>query len=265
MGRTLKRVPLDFDWPLNKLWPGFVNDLGGPCPEEGKTCFGGYTAAGKWLESVARLISMLGEQASETPEQRARPGLIFPHPYLQEWGQAPRTEVPREIYAEIRKHDDSATRRSLLAHYLRANPSQLLPLTADLHQLVEGLAGRKVDSFGGSCVSWAIAKKLTDAAGMPEKWGECPVCEGHADDPKLRAEAEAWEPTEPPIGEGFQLWETTSEGSPASPVFATIEALCDWCADNATTFGSFKASAERWREMLDANFVRHEEGNMVFL
>ena len=25
MGRELKRVPLDFDWPLNKPWEGFVN------------------------------------------------------------------------------------------------------------------------------------------------------------------------------------------------------------------------------------------------
>lgn len=27
MGRTLKRVALDFDWPLNQVWKGFVNSL----------------------------------------------------------------------------------------------------------------------------------------------------------------------------------------------------------------------------------------------
>ena len=25
MGRELKRVPLDFQWPLNKVWAGFLN------------------------------------------------------------------------------------------------------------------------------------------------------------------------------------------------------------------------------------------------
>ncbi|MGN6107833.1 MAG: hypothetical protein ACTHU0_22185, partial [Kofleriaceae bacterium] len=25
MGRTLKRVPLDFAWPLNKVWKGYLN------------------------------------------------------------------------------------------------------------------------------------------------------------------------------------------------------------------------------------------------
>jgi hypothetical protein len=25
MGRELRRVPLDFDWPINKTWEGFLN------------------------------------------------------------------------------------------------------------------------------------------------------------------------------------------------------------------------------------------------
>lgn len=62
-----------------------------------------------------------------------------------------------------------------------------------------------------------------------------------------------------------QLWETTSEGSPVSPVFATLDELCAWCETNATTFGSFKASKEEWKKMLDEDFVHHQEGNMVFL
>jgi len=36
---------------------------------------------------------------------------------------------------------------------------------------------------------------------------------------------------EPPTGEGFQLWESVSEGSPVSPVFDTKEKLCRWLAD----------------------------------
>ena len=36
----------------------------------------------------------------------------------------------------------------------------------------------------------------------------------------------------PPTGEGYQLWETTSEGSPISPIFKTIEELCKWLGEN---------------------------------
>lgn len=70
---------------------------------------------------------------------------------------------------------------------------------------------------------------------------------------------------EPPTGDGYQLWDTTSEGSPQSPVFETLDALCEWCADNATTFADFKATKEKWKKMFDADFVCHEMGNVVFM
>lgn len=70
---------------------------------------------------------------------------------------------------------------------------------------------------------------------------------------------------EPPEGEGFQLWETTSEGSPSSPVFKTLEELCEWCEKNATTFARFKASKEEWMSMLSNDMVSHKEGNTIFI
>lgn len=33
---------------------------------------------------------------------------------------------------------------------------------------------------------------------------------------------------DPPKGDGWQVWETVSEGSPVSPVFATSEELTQW-------------------------------------
>ena len=82
--------------------------------------------------------------------------------------------------------------------------------------------------------------------------------------PEIRDRHERWEPEEPPTGDGYQLWETCSEGSPQSPVFASIEELCAWAADHATTFASFKATAEEWCAMLKADCVYHQEGTMVF-
>ena len=85
------------------------------------------------------------------------------------------------------------------------------------------------------------------------------------DTPEMKEAYEAWEGTEPPTGVGYQLWETTSEGSPDSPVFASLDALCEWCAENATTFGSYTATAEEWKGMLSEDFVHHQEGNAIFL
>lgn len=51
---------------------------------------------------------------------------------------------------------------------------------------------------------------------------------------------------DPPDGEGFQLWETTSEGSPISPVFTTPEELAEWCEDGTTVLGYEKISKEAW-------------------
>lgn len=55
---------------------------------------------------------------------------------------------------------------------------------------------------------------------------------------------------DPPSGDGFQLWETTSDGSPMSPVFDSLEALCEWSAVNATVFAKARLSAAGWKRYL---------------
>ena len=55
---------------------------------------------------------------------------------------------------------------------------------------------------------------------------------------------------EVPEGEGYQLWETTSEGSPQTPVFATLEELCEYAAENVSYFASEMMSKEHWFESL---------------
>ena len=54
-----------------------------------------------------------------------------------------------------------------------------------------------------------------------------------------------------PKGEGYQLWETVSEGSPVSPVFATPEELAEWLVspgnDTSITEGT---SREQWLAMI---------------
>lgn len=65
----------------------------------------------------------------------------------------------------------------------------------------------------------------------------------------------------------IQLYETTSEGTPKSPVFRAdeFEKLCEYAEKNVSTFAHFMATKEQWMEMLKNDFVYHKEGNNIFL
>ena len=102
MGRQLRRVPLDFDWPLNEVWPGFY-------------------------------LSICNEMSDKK--------------------------------------------------------------------------GRSIED---SC---KLCRQFAQLASVPLK-GDCPDVD-----------------VEPPTGDGYQLWETVSEGSPVSPVFVTPEHLAQWLTE----------------------------------
>jgi len=142
-------------------------------------------------------------------------------------------------------------------HSFQASYGQ--PPSPEFAELTHGLAGRGPSGLMGhdACDRWTATKKIIEAAGLdPEKWGLCEICGGHGDDPATREASEAWEKTEPPKGDGWQLWETVSEGSPVSPVFATPEELADWLVtpgnDTSVTEGTTR---EQWLKMIKAGWA----------
>lgn len=59
----------------------------------------------------------------------------------------------------------------------------------------------------------------------------CDRCKGEGtlwQSEQLKTLYENWVKIEPPTGEGWQVWETVSEGSPVSPVFNSAESLVSW-------------------------------------
>jgi hypothetical protein len=177
MGREVKRVALDFNWPIEKVWDGFLNPHYKKCP----LCHAGYSAS---YDIVSKHIN----------------GLM--------WDRAARNN-------------------------------------ADVAAITTFLGGRPPSRsvFGhDSLDAWAAVKKLGKLAGLPDGWGTCAHCGGDGVDPANKAAYDAWEPTEPPEGEGYQIWETVSEGSPISPVFATPEELARymagkrWGADDGSSY-----------------------------
>lgn len=120
-------------------------------------------------------------------------------------------------------------------------------------ELTAGLCGRKPDGWVGhdACDRYVLEGKLIELAGLPKGWGWCSHCAGDGCDPSAKEAWEAWTPNEPPEGDGWQMWENTSDGSPISPVFATPEELARWLDDTgASAFGSMTASYESWLSMI---------------
>jgi hypothetical protein len=204
MGLEVKRVPLDFDWPESEPWHGFVNPHYVKCED----CEGGQKASGWALQRFVHLLVVAGSDSLRRPKsfeptpgswQEVREGraiVNFPHPWT--------------VQAGI---DDPGT---------------------DFHELVKGLAGggsnQEVFGLGGG-KNWEIMKRLLRVAGLRRDWLTCKTCNGSGIHPEHRVAYDAWERTDPSEGPGWQLWETVSEGSPCSPVFATPEELARYLAD----------------------------------
>lgn len=183
MGREIRMVPLDFDWPLNKVWEGFLNPHYVECPD----CKNGSTPARERLEDLVSLLMLSGDDSLRQKN----------HPYF--------------------------VHNIALGHNVIPSP--------DMADLTEGLAGRRSRlPFGHDAIDrWNAVDKIVAAAGLdPKVWGVCQTCGGECIHPDHKEAFEAWEEKQPPVGQGWQVWETVSEGSPISPVFKTAEECAAW-------------------------------------
>lgn len=197
--KTVKRVPMDFAWPMGKLWEGYVNPYARECP----ACERGYSPAREILSKLVELLLLAGDDAVRGTKT---------HPYLRDLN--------------------------------------LFAVSPDMVELTDGLVGGGPGILGyDGGAAHAVAQKIIKAAGLPKNWGICKHCGGSGEDPATKAASDAWTETEPPVGVGWQLWDTCSDGMPESPVFATAEKLAVWCERHAHTFGDFKATAAQWLTM----------------
>ena len=196
MGRELKRVPLNFAWPITEIWSGYLNPwYDKPHHDQCPHCQGsGATSGSQRLDDLINLLMLSGSDA----------GRALSHPYFD--------------------------RMEGLHHSQGKIPS------VDLADLTARLAGRKPSGFGHDCIDkWSARAKILAAAKLPKKWGDCPLCKGTGDfwhTAEARVKAARWRRKEPPKGVGYQIWETVTEGSPISPVFAKPEDLAEWMSHN---------------------------------
>jgi hypothetical protein len=250
MGREIRRVPLDFDWPLNKVWEGFLSpdkfdEI--PCPD----CKNGYSPQAQNLYDLwYGKLPFDPASTGSTPWRHDSPAVrafaernIGNAPDYYGTGEAAIVREAQRLAAlfngawshHLSQHDVDALVSAGRLHDFTHTWSKEAgwqkiepPVTPSAEQVNEwSLRGFGHDGINASVVIRARCER----EGVDDT---CQTCQGHASTeayPGQRAEAEAWEPASPPEGEGWQLWETVSEGSPISPVFATADELAVWMSD----------------------------------
>ncbi|MET9550520.1 hypothetical protein ABZY36_35240 [Streptomyces sp. NPDC006627] len=250
MGREIRRVPLDFDWPLNKVWEGFLGPDRfdeTPCPD----CENGYSPRAQNLYDLwYGKIPFDPASTGSTPWRHDSPGVRAFAERNQanapEFYGTGETAIAREgqrlaeLFNGAWSHHLSQQDVDALAEAGRLRDFTHTWSREDGWQKIEPAVSPTAEqvnewslsSMGHDGINaHVVIKARCEREGIDDI---CPTCKGNASLEKYegqRAEAEAWEPTDPPKGDGWQLWETVSEGSPISPVFPTADGLAGWMSD----------------------------------
>lgn len=247
MGKTMKRVPMDFDWPSDRVWKGYLNPYRGvDCPwcyDETRRHSHGMTKEARKYER-----GWYGYDSDNHFPNPYHPGRYY-HPFakpytLEQW-----------------EYDFIIADDRLREHMFASDKADVPPF--------EGIKDWLMRYYGNltRCFDVLDIYMMTEEYCRRNGYTlECPRCKGTGtvwQTEEIQRLHEEWEDIEPPTGDGWQLWETTSEGSPQSPVFATFDELCEWCAENAFTFAHYTATKEEWAQMLNDDFVYHQRGNMI--
>lgn len=269
MSREVKMVPLDFDWPLKKVWHGYLmpDDL---CALECSHCKNGFSVAGQELQDRWYGYSPF------RPEERGSTPFLPDGPEAIQWANRQMASAPQYYGTGPAAIAREAQRICLIwnshwSHHLNQDDVDALVAAGRLMDLTHewkngkwhdigyrptaaevnrwGLFGFGHDSINCHVVIEAECKRLgvslccSECGGSGEAWR----------DDEHRTQHDAWEASEPPKGNAIQMWETTSEGSPISPPFETATELARWLAETrASAFGSDTCTEEEWLAMINA-------------
>ena len=229
MGRELKRVPLDFKWPMEMVWKGYVNPYRSV---QCKACEGsGYSE--KAMEYKNNWYGIGSNNWK-------------PNPYHAGWRYRPDSRKYNLTQLEV----DALVKHGRISELCKDGHH---PTPEDVREFLLR------DSMGLDGISkWVCLSATAEAEGWDTT---CPFCDGtgeHWFSEEIRELHENWREEDPPTGEGYQLWSNTDEGSPVSPVFASMEELAEWCVNGATIFGSDRLTYEQWMEMFTKEYFAYE-------
>lgn len=219
MGRELRRVSLDFDWPLHMPWKGFMNPYSpqqckpcggsGSSPEYKRLCddwYGFDRPAARWCDKLTQ----------DEVDALVAGGRL--HDLTSEWRGS------GEGWVKVRDVTAEEVNAAFATHFM-------------LHDSIN---------------SWIACKVRAARLGITEI--HCRYCNGeghHWPEEKYAKLWDEFESIDPPAGDAYQMWETTSEGSPISPPFADAISLAKWLAANRDGSIDEGTSVEQWMKFIE--------------
>ena len=289
MGREVKRVALDFNWPLDKVWEGFLNHR--PGPTECKAC------GGSGLSPTAKKLNdQWYGNAPFKPADNGSVPLRITDPAVHQFAVK---NTLQSYFSTLHGFDDGIklywelVREGKDKEFLEGHPEFEYQIDREAYRLIGMWNGQwshhlNADDVKALVDGWGLMdftcrprneeqaaqlKKQAEEGGSnywlkdgngyiptPQEvnaWSilsfgrnsinnwicvkarckklrvssKCKDCRGRGSiwqSKEAMRYHNAWRSKEPPAGDGYQIWETVSEGSPVSPVFATPEELARW-------------------------------------
>jgi len=204
MGREIKRVALDFDWPMEKIWKGFLN----PYYKYELDC--SSCKGTGWIPGLRHL--------SDT---------FYNHNVDSGNGWRDKiTQVEVQALVDEERLYDFTHDWTSENGWVEKDPPYV-PTAEEVNKWATTGFGH--DAVNQMILVVARAKSIGYIKEREE--GYCTDCSGHGVvwvSEEYKNLCEEWEETPPPKGPGFQVWETVSEGSPISPVFSTQSEIIVW-------------------------------------
>lgn len=270
MGTELKKVSLDFDWPLNKVWGGFKNPFytqSIECPD----CKGNGSSP-----EYQHLHDLWYGNAPFKPEDRGSKPFLPTDELV--WRFAKRNVSNAPAYYGIGETAIMREAQRLcdlfnsewMYHLNQQDVDALLKgdrLWDFTHIWTQGKGWEPKDppyvptpeevnkwsisGFGhDSSNAWIVISAECDRLGYEKS---CKHCDGEGclwPTREIKQMAEDWTSIEPPTGEGYQIWETVSEGSPISPVFEKPEDLAEWMANHPWNTCDKDTTKKQWLKFI---------------
>lgn len=262
MGRELKRVPLNFSWEIDKLWCGYIN------PHEVHKC---------------KECDGSGESKDYQKLKDEWYGLnnenYIQNPFRKEWRYNPNAwcnNITDEDVKALLKADRlwdftrvpiNEEQKEIVKHKIANGGNSWLPFNNGYIPTAKevnewNLKGTGHDSLNAwICIRARLKREKKDY--------KCSSCKGTGENwqhPKAKRLYKSWKRYDPPTGKGFQLWTTTNEGSPMTPVFDSLEKLCEYCeTKKVSIFGRYTGTKEEWIKLLSDESSSPIEDNVVLI
>lgn len=262
MGGELKRVALDFCWPMNKPWKGFLNPhykavKCSACNGSGGSKFY-HSLKDKWYGNAPFKPEERGSipfsKYDEVIENIAKRNVGRSPEYYQEYYGDSESAVSREArrlaclfnksWSHHLNQDDvdaliagdrlwdftrvprNGGQRAIVEQKIKDGGNSWLPENNGYRPTAREVNIWSLSGFGHDAINeWIVTKAECVRLGVSHT---CDTCNGEGcvwKSEEDKKKYEDWMPSEPPAGEGWQLWETVSEGSPITPVFKTADEL----------------------------------------